>query len=95
VLAAQRADAFEKADRLVAAVSLPSNRAVGEIAVRQRQALGDAHDILAGLLEPVGDLRAIDVVDADDRGFAAGNQPLLDRRSAAWCRGGRDDPASG
>ena len=32
-----------------------------------------------GALEPVGDLRAVAVVDADDRRLAAGHQPLLDR----------------
>ena len=50
-----------------------------KIAVGQRQALGDADDLLAGPLQPVGDLRAVDVVDADDRRLAAGHQPLLDR----------------
>ena len=80
VLAAQRADAFEEADAAVAAMDcFHEIGAVGEIPVGQRQPLGDADDFLAGLFQPVGDLRAIDVVDADDRGLAAGHQALLDR----------------
>ena len=79
VLAAQRPDAFQEADPLVAPVDrLHQIGAVGEIAVGQWQALGNADDGLAGLLQPVGDLRAIDVVHADDRRVAARHQTFLD-----------------
>ena len=81
MLAAQRTDAFEEGDARIAPVHrLHQVAAVGEIAVGQRQPLGDADHLLASAFEPVGDLHAMDVVDADDGGFTAGDQPLLDRR---------------
>src|ERR1043165_7417816 len=50
-LAAQRTDPFEEADALVAAVlGLHQVGAVGEVAVGQRQPLGDADHVLAGAL---------------------------------------------
>jgi hypothetical protein len=51
-------------------------------AVGQRVFHRDAHHALAGALEPVGDVAAPAVVDADDRGalrLHAGDQPLLHR----------------
>ena len=49
-------------------------------AVGQRVLHGDPHHALAGLIEPVGDVAAPAVVDADDRGalrLHAGDQPRL------------------
>ena len=80
VLAAQRADALQEGDAAVTPLDrFHQAGAVGEITVGQRQPLGDADDLISGLFQPVGDLGAIDVVDADDCRIAAGNQPLLDR----------------
>ncbi len=80
MLAAQRADAFEEGDTAVAAVHrFHQIASVGEIAIGQRQALGNADHMPPRPLQPLGDLRAPGIVDADDGRLAAGHQPLLDR----------------
>ena len=51
-------------------------------AIGQRILHGNPHHALAGLLDPVGDVAAPSVVDADDRGalfLHTGDQPFLHR----------------
>jgi hypothetical protein len=80
VLTAQRTDPRQRGEPAhLALAGLLQFRAFGKQPVGERQALGDANQLGAGLFEPVGDLRAPCVVDADDRQIAAGDQPLLDR----------------
>ncbi len=94
VQAAQRADAAESCDFAArAAGGAHDGFALDIDAVGQRVLHGDAHHALAGLIEPVGDVAAPAVVDADDRACpaaarrrrAAPSPP----RNAPACRGDR------
>ena len=68
VQAAQRTDAAEFCDFAArAAGRLHDDFALDIDAVGQRVLHGDPHHALAGLIEPVGDVAAPAVVDADDR----------------------------
>ncbi len=83
VQAAQRADAADPRHLAARAARRAQNGFALDIdAVGQRIFHGDADHALARLLDPVGDVAAPAVVDADDRGAVrlhAGDQPLLHR----------------
>ena len=83
VLAAQRADAAELCDLAARAARGAHDGAVLDMdAGGQRVLDRDPHHVLAGAIEPVGDVAAETIVDADDRGAAglhAGDEALLHR----------------
>src|SRR5580692_5068442 len=69
VLAAQRTDAADPRDLAARATrGAPDGFVVDIEAVRQRIFHRNANDTPAGLLDPVGDVAAPAVIDADDRG---------------------------
>src|SRR3984957_18855035 len=84
VQAAQRTDAADRRDLAAhASGRAPDDFVIDIDAVRQRILHRDANHVLAGLLDPVSDVAAPAIIDADDRGallLHPGDQTLLHGR---------------